>query len=268
MLLAAVAMGPGGTRPLTAQDAAPRFEYPLASPRVNAIAGRLIVERLGDSQFGPQTEGEAILGEDIPIIRLRGGSRPIVLGFGAQVYGRFSLSDRKSSQISTDWLVGPNVLADLGDVTVVAHLYHESSHLGDEYEETFDANRIDWTREVASGWFFLERGRARLAVNLSYVLADELDLPPLGAAVGLDLRGDTTRVGSLAVQPFTGIFVRGEGATDWRLSASFRAGVSFPSNVAGGSLSLAFVAYDGLSTQRQFFTAESRYLGAEIRLDL
>ncbi|HEU5305094.1 MAG TPA: hypothetical protein VFU40_10660, partial [Gemmatimonadales bacterium] len=90
------------------------FELPEASPRVHGMVGRIISVRRGDSRFGEEREGEAVLGENFPVLALKQGARPIVLGFGSQVYGRFSLADAKSSLISIDWLAGVNTTAILG----------------------------------------------------------------------------------------------------------------------------------------------------------
>src|SRR5689334_24516959 len=40
-----------------------------------------------------------------------------------------------------------NTTAALGRWTVTGEIYHESSHLGDEYSDRFSASRLDWTRE-------------------------------------------------------------------------------------------------------------------------
>ncbi|HYF38823.1 MAG TPA: hypothetical protein VD930_03965, partial [Gemmatimonadales bacterium] len=67
------------------------FERPEASPRVHGLVGRVLSARRGDSRFGQEREGEVVIGENFPLVTLKGGRRPIVLGFGSQVYGRFSL---------------------------------------------------------------------------------------------------------------------------------------------------------------------------------
>src|SRR4051812_40892692 len=87
------------------------FELPEASPRVHGIVGRLISARRGDSRFGQEHEGEVVLGENFPLVTLKGGDHPLILGIGSQVYGRFSLTDPKSALISTDWVVGINTTA-------------------------------------------------------------------------------------------------------------------------------------------------------------
>ena len=247
----------------------PSFELPQASPRVYGLAGRVLSARRGDSEFGSEPEAEVALGENIPVVALRRGDRPVSLGFGAEVYGRFSLQDPKSALISNDWMVGLNTTASLGAWTLTGEVYHESSHLGDEYSDRFDVDRLDWTREVASAWVSYGTGPLRVSGNLSYVLADELDLDRAGAALGLDFRGRS--LGSVLGGPLRavgGVFFGGEAATNWRISSSARLGLALASASNGRELGIALIAHDGLSTQRQFFRQESRYLGAELRMDL
>lgn len=247
----------------------PSFELPLASPRVHGIVGRLLSARRGDSQFGREPEAEVALGENFPVFALRRGPRPVSLGFGTQVYGRFSLGDRKSALISNDWVVGLNTTAALGAWTLTGEIYHESSHLGDEYGDRFDASRLDWTREVAGAWVSYGPGAVRVTANLSYVLIDELDLKRPGAALGVDYEGRS--VGSFfggRIRPTAGIFFEGAAATSWRISSSARLGITIASEPGGRELGIGLIAHDGLSTQRQFFRRESRYIGAELRFDL
>jgi len=71
----------------------PSFELPEASPRVHGLVGRLLSARHGDSRFGNEGEAEVALGENVLVLALQQGQRPITLGFGSQVYARFSLSD-------------------------------------------------------------------------------------------------------------------------------------------------------------------------------
>ncbi len=247
----------------------PSFELPQASPRVHGVVGRLFSTRRGESGFGPEAEAEVALGENVPVLALRRGPRPISLGFGTQVYGRFSLGDRKSALISNDWVVGLNASASLGAWTLTGELYHESSHLGDEYGDRFGATRLDWTREVAAAWASYGAGRVRVSGNLSYVLIDQLDLDRLGAALAVDFQGRP--IGTLLggrLRAVGGVFFDGAAATGWRISGSARLGVALASPANGREIGLALIAHDGLSTQRQFFRRESRYVGAELRFDL
>lgn len=246
----------------------PGFELPQASPRVHGMVGRLISARVGDSEFGSGAEAEVGLGEDLPVLALRRGPRPISLGFGAQVYGRFNLADARSSLISTDWVVGLNTTAELGRWSLTAEVLHESSHLGDEYRDRFGTVRLDWTREVASGWVSYSTGPWRLTGSASYVLIDELDLDRPGAAFAVDYRGrEGHQALGAVVRPVGGVYFDACAATEWRVSTSARLGVALTAP-RGREIAFSGVAHTGLSTQRQFFRRESRYVGVELRFDL
>jgi hypothetical protein len=243
------------------------FELPEASPRVHGLVGRVISASRGDSRFGRQQEGEVVLGENFPLVSLKRGERPIVLGLGSQVYGRFSLTDSKSALISTDWIVGVNTSAALTPWMFTIEVYHESSHLGDEYEARFPEDRLDWTREVVAGWASYIWRRWRFTAGTSYVLKDELDLPAWGGSVGIDYHGKSRHVLGGQVRPVAGLFTEAGAATQWRVSTSAKLGLAFATGDTH-DISIGLIAHDGLSTQRQFFRQESRYIGFELRFDL
>ena len=244
------------------------FELPEASPRVYGVVGRVLSTERGESRFGNEREAEVVLGENVPIVAVKRGHRPIVLGIGSQVYGRFSLNDSKTALISVDWVAAVNTTALLGSLALTLQVYHESSHLGDEYGDRFQAQRLDWSREVAAGWATYDVGSWRLTGGLSYVLYDGLSLPRSGAALGLDFGGGRHRVLTHPVEPVLGIYTEGSAATGWRLSTSAKVGVAVRGSEGTRSIGLALIAHDGLSTQRQFFRQQSQYLGMEVRFDL
>ena len=244
----------------------PSFERPEASPRVHGIAARVISARRGDSRFGNEAEAEVALGENFPVVALSRGTNPVTLGLGTQVYARFSLHDHKSALISNDWVAGLNGTAVLGAWSVTVEAYHESSHLGDEYEDRFDAKRVDWTREILGAWVSYSVGSWRFSGSGSYALRDELSLGRSGGSVGVDFR--PARAGGGALRPVGGIYLDANAATRWRVSGSLKAGVALQAGPGSREIGLAIIAHDGLSTQRQFFREESRYVGVEVRFDL
>jgi Protein of unknown function (DUF1207) len=245
----------------------PSFERPEASPRVHGIAGRVISVQRGESRFGDEAEAEVALGENFPVLALRGGNRPITLGLGTQVYARFSLADGQDALISNDWVVGLNSTAMLGAWALTIEVYHESSHLGDEYEDRFEAQRIDWTREVLAAWASYTHGPWRITGNTSYALRDELRLERPGGSLGVDFR-PLRKSGGGAIRPVGGIYFDANAATSWRVSSSLKAGMVLQASPQGREIGFALIAHDGLSTQRQFFRKDSRYLGLEVRFDL
>jgi hypothetical protein len=258
--------------PAHAQDrlfpAVRSFELPEASPRVYGVVGRLLSTRRGESSFGEEREAEVVIGENLPLLAIKRGQRPIVLGLGTQVYGRFSLNDSKTALISVDWVAGLNTTALLGNMALTLQVYHESSHLGDEYGDRFQVQRLDWSREAVAGWITYAAGQWKLTGGASYVLYDGLGLPRAGAAVGLDWGAGRHRFLTRPLEPIVGLYTEGSAATDWRLSTSAKLGVAVRGKGGGRSVGLAVIGHDGLSTQRQFFRRESRYLGLEVRFDL
>jgi len=244
------------------------FELPEASPRVHGLVGRLMTATRGDSRFGREHEGEVVLGENFPVVALQQGNHPIILGLGSQVYGRFSLTDPKSALISTDWVVGVNTTAMLNAWALTLEVYHESSHLGDEYGARFPADRVDWTREVLASWASYLVGRWRLTAGASYVLDDELKLPASSGSLGIDYHGHARPfLGGLA-RPVIGLFSEANAATQWRVSTSAKLALAFATSGDSHEISLGLIGHDGLSTQRQFYRQGSRYLGLEMRFDL
>jgi hypothetical protein len=243
------------------------FELPEASPRVYGLVGRLISARQGDSRFGQEHEGEVVLGENFPVVTLKRGDRPIVLGLGSQVYGRFSLTDSKSALISTDWVVGVNTTAAFTPWILTLEVFHESSHLGDEYGDRFPADRVDWTREVVAGWASYVSESWRFTAGTSYSLVDQLSLPAWAGSFGIDYHGRSRGFLGGQVRPVAGVFTEARAATNWRVSTSAKLGLTFATD-GTQDISIGLIAHDGLSTQRQFFRQESRYVGLELRFDL
>lgn len=243
------------------------FELPEASPRAYGLVARVLSLRRGDSRFGAEQEGEVILGENVPLVALKRGPRPIVLGLGSQAYGRFSLEDSKSALISLDFVVQLNTTALLGPWALTLQLHHESSHLGDEYADHFGVGRLDWSREVLAGWASYSSGDWRFIGGASHVLYDGLGLPRPAAAFGIDFRGQRLGARRRAVAPVIGFYTEANAATNWRLSQSAKLGLAFAGQT-GPRLGVAFIAHDGLSTQRQFYRNESRYIGLELKIDL
>jgi hypothetical protein len=244
------------------------FELPLASPRIAGFAGRLISESVGDDRFGDEREADVTIGEEFPVVLIRGGSRPVTLGFGVQVTGRFSLDDSKSALISNDWQVGFDIHADLAPWEATLQFYHESSHLGDEYMRRFDARRLDWTREVLALWVGYHVSGVRLMGSVGNALVDELNLSPWLAGLGADFRAGAFTFAGLRAYPMAGVFMEGASATDWRISTSAKIGLAFSGARVGRELRLSLIGHDGLSTQRQFFRSSSRYFGMEIEFQL
>ena len=75
------------------------------------------------------------------------------------------------------------------------------------------------------------------------------------------------RVPARKVQPVVGLYTEADAATALAAQQLRQAGVNVR-RPGRPRLGVALIAHDGLSTQRQFFREESRYIGLELRVDL
>ncbi len=154
-----------------------------------------------------------------------------------------------------------------GALAVAVRLYHESSHLGDEYADHFAAPRIDWTREYAMGWVGVPVGPLTVRGALGWVLHDQLGLRRGLAEAAVDYRSGDFLVGGMPARWVGGVDTQSAADVDWQWSTSARVGLELGPMV-GHRVSFSIVGHTGLSTQRQFYSLRSRYLGGEIRFDL
>jgi len=246
----------------------PSFEFPLASPRTSALVGRIIHLSRGESRFGSEWEAEPALGEVLPLFAVSRGAVPVVLHLGAEVYGRYSLRDRTSAQISTDWHVNLIATADLAPWRLAVEAYHESSHLGDEYGDRFGTPRLDWSRGIVGGWLGYVMGGLELRGHASYAVLDELDLGRSALALAADYRGRPRGFLGAPAQAVLAAYAEAQAYTDWRPTYSGRAGVRFAERRSDRGMALLLTFLSGQSTQRQFYSRRSRYVGMEVRFDL
>jgi len=267
LLLPALAAAPRARAQVVLFPRTEPFEFPLASTRGGGIVGRHLWVDRGESRFGAEREADVWIGHSAAVVGLGRGETPAFLGLAMQVSGRFSFADRGSALISNDWFVALQAVTDWGGGLTRAafQVYHESSHLGDEYADRFGVNRVDFTRNVAALWLRQQAGPLALHASGSYTLIDRPDLPPGAFALGIDYRGEVGNLLGARVRPLGGIFAESVEYADWKVTTAARAGVELASGSHGVAVSAVFS--NGLSTQRQFFRERSRYFGFELRFD-
>ncbi len=196
---------------------------------------------------------------------LRDGQNPISLGFGPQVYARFSLRDSRTALISNDWVVGVNATARLralgrrpSSSTTRAATWATSTGIASS------SKRLDWSREVAECMGRVQhRALGALHGSVSYAIFDQLGLGP-----GLRSRGRWTSpvapgraVRAAGPSPSPGSTSTADAATAWRVSSSARAGITLLPGT-GREIGFALIAHDGSSTQRQFLPRRESLRGA------
>jgi hypothetical protein len=211
-----------------------------------------------------------------------GGSKPgsgFQISIAGSVFAQFDLGVSTYDLINADYVIGIPITIRGGPFSTRIRLYHQSSHLGDEFllrenNPTFVRENISF--EAAEMIVSLDGGPLRLYGGGEYLLRREpKDLEGYVAHGGIELRPARrlVRFGSVAgVRFVAGGDVKASQQQDWKPAISVRTGFEFDrprdTDPPGRRWGLLFEAYDGPSPYGQFFRRDVRYYGAGIHFTL
>jgi hypothetical protein len=236
-------------RPLLAD---PRWPHFSASYQSYARGGGL--DHAGATNFG----------ETIPLVRFDGPADGLMdLAIQAGVFSVFDMDASSHDLVNADYWVGLPLAYRKGDFSALARVFHQSSHLGDE---------------------FLLGGRADERVNLSFesvdtILSYELplglrtyagggfmfhkepeDLDPWSLQYGLELRSPLILWNTL--RPVAALDVQNRQESGWDFDLSLRAGVQLEGpDFWSRRMQILFEYYNGRSPNGQFYENGIEYYG-------
>lgn len=236
-------------RPLLAD---PRWPHFSASYQTYSRGGDL--DHAGAPNFG----------ETIPLIRFDGPDDGLMdLAIQAGVFAVFDMDAPSHDLVNADYWVGLPLAYRKGDFSALARVFHQSSHLGDE---------------------FLLGGRADKRVNLSYESVDSIlsyelplgfrayggggymfhrdpeDLDPWSLQYGLELRSPLILWDT--IRPVAALDVQNRQESGWDFDLSLRAGVQLEGpSFWSRKMQLLFEYYNGRSPNGQFYENGIEYYG-------
>ena len=207
-------------------------------------------------------------GESFSIYRFNGPwDSTMEFGIHAGVFAVFDLDTQSFDLINADYLVGIPLTIKKGNFSNMTRLFHQSSHLGDE---------------------FLLRGQTKERINLSYeslnsvfsynlpiglrvyagggylMRRDPSDLKPWSTQAGLEFRSPLTWMGD-ALRPLAAIDVQNREESDWHIDISIRAGIQFENpDFLSRKMQILLEYYNGKSPNGQFFERNIEFYGAGI----
>jgi hypothetical protein len=235
-------------RPLLADPRWPRFSVAL-----HQYVDDPELENVGATSFGhtfPVFRG------DLPAGRWE-------LGFQAGVFAIFDLDASSKDLINADYWVGVPLVYRKDDVSAFVRLFHQSSHLGDEYVLRNRADRINLSYEQIDAMISQEIGNwMRVYGGGGYLFhQDPVDLEHWSTQAGAELTSPRTLFGGLA-RPLAAVDVQNHEETDWESDVSVRAGFQLESaTFKSAKLQLLAEYYDGHSPNGQFYERSIRYFG-------
>jgi hypothetical protein len=202
------------------------------------------------------------------------------VGIQAAVFAIFDLDAPSKDLINADYWVGIPLTYRSGDFSGLFRVFHQSSHLGDEYilrgragerlnlsyesVETILSYDLGVLEKAGAGTL----GRSfRLYGGGGYLFdQDPSDVKPWTAQYGLEFRSPWTWWNG-KVKPIAAVDVQHREESDWNADLSLRAGVEFQNpDTTSPRLQLLLEYYDGYSPNGQFFNRVIQYLGLGIHL--
>lgn len=188
------------------------------------------------------------------------------LGLQAGIFSIFDLDAPSSDLVNTDYIVAIPVGYRAGPLSALARVFHQSSHLGDEFllrnrveriNLSFEAVDLRLSYEVAP-WLRIYAGAGYL------VRRDPPELEPWSTQFGAEVRSSWTFVG---LRPIAAVDIQQREQNGWGADLSLRAGVQIESlPIFNRKLQIMLEYFSGHSPNGQFYRERIEYLGVGMHL--
>jgi hypothetical protein len=238
----------------------PLFEPLIADPRWPHFSASY-QRYLGDRQL--KDVAAVSFGETFALYRDRLGAGWWELGVQAGVFALFDLDAPSMDLINADYFVAVPVSYRHGDLSAMLRLFHQSSHLGDEFLlRSRVSNRVNLSYEGLDTLFAYELGGAlRLYGGGGYLFHREpASLKPWAVQYGVEFRspwpGPAARW-----RPIAAADLQNREENDWQIDVSLRAGVQLDGILVTRNLQLLLEYFRGHSPNGQFYRQRIEYLG-------
>lgn len=206
--------------------------------------------------------GAVSFGETFTLLRERAGAGWWEIGIQAGVFAVFDLDAESKDLVNADYLIALPLSGRYGDWSAMFRLFHQSSHLGDEFLLRTGPERInlsyesvdlkvsyelgDVLRVYAGGGYLFDQEPATLdAWSIQYGV--ELISPWPGRDAGW--------------RPIAAADMQHREENAWSVDFSLRAGIQLDGVLASRSLQLLLEYFRGRSPNGQFYKEKIEYLG-------
>jgi hypothetical protein len=240
------------------------FDPLLADPRWSHFSAS--VQDYGGHN-GLNTVAAVSVGDEFELYQSPGLGGAWGVGIQAAVFALFDLDAQSKDLINADYWVGIPLSWRSGPDSAVLRLYHQSSHLGDEYLLRSAGNRrarVNLSYEVVDLKLSHEfLGRAIRIYGGGGVLFDQepSDIRRGLAQWGAELRSPWT-VAADRLRPVAAIDFQSTEESDWRVDVSARAGVELIGSANPDRVvQLMLEYYRGRNPNGQFFLNEVEFYG-------
>jgi hypothetical protein len=208
--------------------------------------------------------GAVSFGETFGLLRGEGpGKGNWQFNFQAAVFGLFDLDAESNDLINADYWVGLPVSYRKGDFSALARVFHQSSHLGDEFILRSRLDRVNLSYEGVDLRLSQNLGPGfRIYGGGGYLIHREpSDLKPWSTQAGVQYIAPYTLIDGL-IRPVAGADFQNRQESGWRSDVSLKAGVRFESpEELSQTVQLMFEYFNGRNPNGQFYERTLEYLG-------
>ena len=240
----------------------PLFQSLLADPRWPHFSASL-QRYIDDEQL--RNVASTNFGESFGIYRSRGPwESTMELGIQAGVFAIFDIDSESFDLINADYLVGIPFTIKKGNFANLTRIFHQSSHLGDEFLLRGQTDeRINLSYEAVNSLFSYHLPAGfRLYAGGGYIFHKEPSgLDPWSTQAGLEFRSQRLWLNG-SLRPVAGMDVQNRQESDWNTDVSARAGIQFENpDFLSRKLQLLFEYYNGKSPNGQFYESNIEFFG-------
>jgi hypothetical protein len=237
------------------------FQPALADPKEPRFFAAYLLAR--SPHLAPRL-GSVGFGQTITLL----GARDWQLAIAAGVFSQFNMQSSTTDLMNTDYLVGLPLTYRRGAVAARFQLYHQSSHLGDEYIVHTHAQRVRFSFEAAELLLSDVVGNWRVYGGGEYLFTHAPDdLKPGMVHGGAEYRQaqPLVHLGRLAARLVAGLDARGVEDSGWQVGWSLTTGLEFADHldapVFGWRWRVLLTAYAGPSPYGQFYRDHVSFIG-------
>ncbi len=214
-----------------------------------------------------QSVGATSFGETIPLYRddaFFGGKWQI--GLQAGVFAIFDLDAESLDLVNADYWVGIPVSYRYEDISALLRVFHQSSHLGDEFLLRSRIDRVNLSYESVDAKLSYDFNRwLRIYSGGGFIFNKEpSDLDPWSTQFGLEIEGPSAYLGNM-VRPVAGLDIKSWDENDWDADISLRLGIQIEKAEMLGTtakkIQFMLEYFQGHSPNGQFYERLVEYIG-------
>lgn len=242
------------------------FKPLLADPRWTRFSAAY--RNYQSENFDGTDIGSVSFGETIPFYRSHFGQSTAQweAGLQAGVFSDFNLDSESSDLVNTDFIAALYSSVRAGRFSAFGRLYHQSSHLGDEFllrkiNTSFERINLSYEGLDLKLSFELPLGIRLYGGGTGLFHREPSALKIWSAQYGAEYRSPW-RIGSWPMRPIIAVDIKNHEQNGWNTDVSARAGVEFDNlQVLGRKLQILAEYYNGYSPIGQFYKDKVEYIG-------